>query len=169
MAAGPAIPTEVPGTRCAAWRTSSRTAGSSSPRSGASGTTACTASPSSETTAGEGGAAIPGRPASSPIAPVAASCCPMVTRAPFEVHTTMAGTDCAPSNALRASRTFVDSALRGRNAAWSFVATSRSFPAYGPSVPPMPSHTSSSASGTIQRAQRGAFLNESPLAMRCEW
>lgn len=45
------------------------------------------------------------------------------------VHTTIAGTVPDFWNAFCASDTLVDSALRGRKAAWSFVATSPSFPA----------------------------------------
>lgn len=97
---------------------------------------------------------------------VAASCCAALTWLPSAVQTMMAGMEGDVSNALRASRTCVDSALRGRNAAWSLVATSPSFPAYGPRVPPTPSHTISSASGTIQRAQRGVFFKVSPSLMR---
>lgn len=85
-----------------------------------------------------------------------------VTGVESAVHTRMAGTDVEVSKALRACRAFVDSALRGRNAAWSFVATSPSLPAYGPSVPPMPSQTSTRTNGTIQRAQRGVLLTVVP-------
>ncbi|MFE2146087.1 hypothetical protein ACFXA3_30890 [Streptomyces sp. NPDC059456] len=107
--------------------------------------------------------ATPARPARPATARVAAVCCASVTRPASVVHTRTAGTDGEDSNALRASSTRVDSALRGRKAAWSLVATSPSLPAYGPRVPPIPSQTSSSATGTIQKAQRGVlFMQRDP-------
>ncbi len=49
----------------------------------------------------------------------------------FAVHTTIAGTDSEVRKAFCASMALVDSALRGRKAAWSLVETSPSRPAKG--------------------------------------
>ncbi len=78
---------------------------------------------------GEGSPTTPGLPASPATARVAAAVWASVTRSPSAVHTTIAGSVSCWSNALRSSRTRVDSALRGRKEAWSLVATSPSFPA----------------------------------------
>lgn len=77
-----------------------------------------------------------------------------VPASPSAVQTTTAGSVSSWSKARCASITWVDSAFRGRKAAWSLVATSPSFPAYGPSVPPMPSQVISRAAGTSHRATR---------------
>ncbi len=164
LAAGPATSALVPSTVPAAARTSSTTSASPSPRSGSTCTTACRALPSSEGKAGEGSPTMPGLPASPATARVAAVVWAPVIRSPSVVHTTIAGSVASWSNAFRWSRTCVDSALWGRKEAWSLVATSPSFPAYGPSIPPTPSQTINRASGTSQRARRGADVMWVPMA-----
>ncbi len=116
----------------------------------------CSARPSSEGRAGEGFPATPSLPASEARAPVAASRCSSPTGVSrfCEVQTTMAGTVSFCWNAFCASMTCVDSAFWGRKAAWSLVATSPSFPAYGPSPPPTPSQAISSTTGISQRSGR---------------
>ncbi len=87
--------------------------------------------------------------------PVAASRASAGSRPPsFAVQTTRAGRASSAEKAFCSSETLVDSALCGRKAAWSLVATSPSFPAYGPRVPPMPSQAISRTRGTRIRAVR---------------
>lgn len=74
----------------------------------------------------------------------------------------MAGTVSCLLKAFWASMTRVDSALCGRNAAWSLVATSPSFPAYGPNAPPTTSQARTRNTGT--RTEAGG-----PASMRWTW
>lgn len=104
---------------------------------------------------GEGRPLTPSVPASEASAAVAARCWASVTRPPPAVQTTIAGTVPFLLNAVRSVTALVDSALRGRKAAWSLVETSPSLPAYGPRVPPMPSQATSSTTGSSHRTARG--------------
>lgn len=155
VAAGPASHTVVPGTADAARSISPSVGASSSPRSGRSCTTPRSAAPSSEGSAGDGVPTTPGRPASEASARVAADRVSGPSGAPpGEVQTTSAGSVSSWRKARWASITRVDSALRGRNAAWSLVATSPSFPAYGPSPPPTASQRTSRTRGSRRADHR---------------
>ncbi len=74
---------------------------------------------------------------------------------PSAVHTVITGSVSCRWNAFCSAMTSVDSALRGRNAAWSSVATSPSRPAKGPRAPPTQSRTRTvSRTGTRRRTRR---------------
>ena len=152
--AGPVTQPCMPSDRSASMRSRiSSTVSRTSPDESI-GTKICAASSSSDTIGGETPSTTPGRSAISSERSLI-SAWSSSERAPSPVTTTTAGMVSSPRKSGSRSETCVASALSGRKLDWSLVATSSTFPKYGPPMEPPMSQTRTRTIGMPTRAHRG--------------